>query len=394
MGRQPALGVAELESIYGAGHVRRLPAAALLDLDVNDINFKRLGGTIKLAKVLTILPTTKWPQLEKYLVQTVPEHLKYLPEGKFTLGLSVYDLNVSPKTINDCLLRLKKVIKGAGRPARVIPNQRPALSSAQVLHNKLTSKGAWELLFVRDGQRTILAQTMFVQDIEAYAARDQARPKRDARIGMLPPKLAQIMINLAAPAAKSKKQKAIRILDPFCGTGVILQEALLMGFEVAGLDIDQRMIDYSRQNLQWLVTQNPHIQGSVALDVADATKDPLPSFSAIASEIYLGKPLSKLPPPDELEQIINGCNDLLEKFLANLAKQQPLVKRQTKRQICLAVPAWHQPDGNFIHLPLLAKLTDMGYTRLSFKHVTNDELIYFRQDQTVARELLVLRRQE
>jgi hypothetical protein len=36
-----------------------------------------------------------------------------------------------------------------------------------------------------------------VQDIDAYAERDFERPMRDAFVGMLPPKLAQIMLNLA-----------------------------------------------------------------------------------------------------------------------------------------------------------------------------------------------------
>ena len=81
---------------------------------------------------------------------------------------------------------------------RIVPNKALDLSSAQVLHNKLTHRGSWELLLVRGGDKTYLAQTLFVQNIEAYAARDQARPKRDARVGMLPPKLAQILINSLA----------------------------------------------------------------------------------------------------------------------------------------------------------------------------------------------------
>src|SRR6185503_10002944 len=105
----------------------------------------------------------------------------------------------------------------------------------------------------------LLAQTLFVQDIEAYGARDQARPARDARVGMLPPKLAQIMLNLSAgPLRASAEELArLRVLDPFCGTGVILQEALLMGYSVLGTDIDERMVDYSRRNIKWLFQKNP-----------------------------------------------------------------------------------------------------------------------------------------
>ena len=206
LGRQPAIGLAELESLYGASHVKPLRGAAVLDIPAEEINFKRLGGTVKVARVLTRLPYSDWNHLTEYLKDTIPKHLEHLSEGKFTLGLSIYGLGTDPRQINRSMLEIKKIIRNGGRPVRVIPNKTPALSSAQVLHNKLTHKGAWELVSVADGKETILAQTLFVQDIEAYAARDQARPARDAKVGMLPPKLAQIIINLAMARGKSSNR--------------------------------------------------------------------------------------------------------------------------------------------------------------------------------------------
>jgi hypothetical protein len=111
LGRQPALGLAELERLYGPARIRPLKGAALLDIDAADINFKRLGGTIKVARVLNVIDSVKWPQLIDYLLKTVPQHLQFLPDGKFTLGVSTYDLPVSAGQINKDLLRVKKVIK-------------------------------------------------------------------------------------------------------------------------------------------------------------------------------------------------------------------------------------------------------------------------------------------
>lgn len=68
--------------------------------------------------------------------------------------------------------------------------------------------------------------------------RDYGRPARDARVGMLPPKLAQIMLNLSV-----KDEKSGTVLDPFCGTGVLLQEAALAGFDFIGSDIEPRMVE-------------------------------------------------------------------------------------------------------------------------------------------------------
>jgi hypothetical protein len=99
LGRLPALGLAELESLYGAQHVSPLDNAALLDIPAEEINFKRLGGSLKVARILAKLPDTKWDSLVEYLLQNVPGHMRYQPDGKFTFGLSIYGLNVTVKQI-------------------------------------------------------------------------------------------------------------------------------------------------------------------------------------------------------------------------------------------------------------------------------------------------------
>lgn len=389
LGRQPVLGLAELESLYGAEHVRPLGGHALLDLPAGEINFKNLGGTIKTARLLAEIDSNNWSELAKYLIDKVPEHTGHLPEGKFTLGLSAYGIKVSVKQIEAALLEIKKLVRKSGRPVRIVPNKQPALNSAQTLHNKLIHRGAWELILINSGQKTLLAQTMFVQDIEAYGARDQARPARDSRVGMLPPKLAQIILNLSAGPLRmaAPELSRIRILDPFCGTGVVLQEALLMGYSVMGTDIDERMVDYSQKNIRWLFEKYPSTEGGVDIEKADATEYKWPGFSAIASEVFLGRPLAVLPTDDKLKQIVSDANTVIKKFLQNLAPQL-----KEGRAVCLAVPAWRKPDGELIDLPVLDKLTDMGYNYLDLKHVRREDLVYFREDQVVARRLLRLKK--
>lgn len=386
LGRQPALGLAELENLYGAEHVKPLGKHALLDVPAGEINFKRLGGTLRVAQLLSVLPSADWPSAYDYLAKKIPGHLQHAPEGKFTLGVSIYNLSLNVRKLNADLLSLKKIIRqSSGRPVRIVANKNLQLNTAQVLHNNLTKRGAWELLLVREGQKTYLAQTFFVQDIEAYSARDQARPKRDARVGMLPPKLAQILINLTVGQFESPT-RPVRVLDPFCGTGVILQEALLMGYHVIGTDIDSRMVDYAKANIQWLVKKYPQIEGQVVIEQADATAHQWPRFSAVASEAYLGRPLASLPPPDKLKGIVNDVNTIIKKFLTNLAFQL-----KAGQKIALALPAW-RTKNDFRHLPLIDHLSDMGYNRIDFVHVKKDDLIYFREEQIVARELLVLKR--
>jgi tRNA (guanine10-N2)-dimethyltransferase len=381
LGRQPKLGVAELERIYGADAVTPLrdADAALLDVDVDASDLQRLGGSVKLAKVLTTLDTTDWRVVEKYLAKTIPEHLKYVPEGKFRLGLSVYGMDMPADMINATNLRLKKVIKATGRSVRVVPNKSSFLNSAQVIHNQLTGPVGMELILVRRGRQLILAQAVAEQDIDAYAARDQARPYRDAFVGMLPPKLAQIMINLARPAENTT------VLDPFCGTGVVLQEALLMGYSAYGTDLSEKMVDYSKKNLDWL-SEVYHLSSNVRLEQADAMDakwyQPL---GAVVCETYLGQPFSAPPSPAKLEQVRGNCDHIISEFLKNLSGQI-----ESGTPLCLAVPAWQDRDGRFTHLTIIKKLDGLGYKQLALKHVDAKDLLYYRPDQVVARELLIL----
>jgi tRNA (guanine10-N2)-dimethyltransferase len=382
LGRQPAIGLAELESLYGAQAINPLVGAAVIDVDPKDIDFSRLGGAMKLTLVLHELDTVDWFVIEKYLLKMVPEHLQYLPDGKLTLGLSTYGLSATVNMLTKTGLTLKKMVKNTGRPVRLVPNKTQALSSAQVIHNQLFGERGWEFVFVRDGQKTIICLTTAEQDIEAYGARDQARPKRDARVGMLPPKLAQNIVNLAAGQAPINDQT---VLDPFCGTGVILQEALLMGYNVHGTDLEPRMIDYSIANIAWLRNSWDKAAGHVRIEVGDAqTHVWQKPVDLVAAETFLGDPISQMPDPAKLARLIDGTDCLHYKMLANLHKQLAPGTR-----LCLAVPAWRTQKG-FKHLPTLDQLEKLGYTRMVFEHAKNDDLIYAREDQMVARELVVL----
>jgi len=389
LGRQPAIGRAELESLYGADVLEAAgDTAVACALPAADIDFPRLGSTIKLGEYLGDIPNADWRTVQRELISLAVRRAQDLDEGKIQLGLSVYGLRVSKGQLTAAGLEAKKALRAAGYSVRLVPNQEPALSSAQVLHNHLAGERGLELLLVQHGNHVLVARTVAVQDITAYARRDQGRPKRDARVGMLPPKLAQTIVNLGA-GRQTPAPDAV-VLDPFCGTGVVLQEALLMGYGAYGTDLEPRMIDYSRQNLEWLTTYAARGQTSLPpnplLEVGDATTHQWTHpFAIVACETYLGRPLSSWPAADKLQDIVGTCNVILERFLQNLAAQT-----RPGTRACLAVPAWVSPSSRVQHLPLLDRLHSLGYNRVSFTGAEPADMVYYRPGQIVARELLVI----
>lgn len=384
LGRQPALSMAELEQLYGSENVAWFSdTSATIDTS-QEINIESLGGSLKVGTVTANLPRGDWRQVSMKLVHAYTQAWKSF-DGKLTVGISAYGFDVSARDVQKTGIILKQKLKQTNVSLRLIPNQEAALSSATSHHNKLgLSNNKVELLVFRSRNgKVIIAESTGAQNITALAKRDQERPKRDAFVGMLPPKLAQIMINLARP--KATATTPLRILDPFCGTGVVLQEAALMGYAVYGTDLSEKMIRYSRDNLNWLQDTH-HISTDWYLHEGDAmtTKWQQP-ISAVACESYLGQPFSAPPSPSKLVEVRGNCDKIISTFLKNIAGQL-----EPGTPLCVAVPSWRSTDGTFTHLPLINKLDLLGFNHVQLKNVRTNDLLYFREDQVVARELLIL----
>ncbi len=427
LGRQPEISLAELAAVFGMDNVTRI-SQQFAKVQTAQFDITTLGGTIKCAKVITELPASRTDKASllaasRFITQHYQAKWAHSPH-KITLGLSAYGLAVGARDVQKTGLILKSSLKKSGTSLRLIPNDQPALSTATAHNNKLgTSPHKVELLLVKTtDRRLIIAESRGVQNITAYTRRDRHRPRRDAFVGMLPPKLAQIMLNLALGAGSLTRQRphdnsvtssasslsdksivlrtalpdafdleemagsqaAVTILDPFCGTGTVLQEALLAGYDVIGTDLSQKMIDYTTENLSWLQSTFTAPGNIIDIHQADATTHRWLNsthLTAIVCETYLGQPFSAPPTPQKLAEVVGNCNHIITSFLTNI---RPQLAPNTP--LCIAVPAWYDASGQATHLPLIKHLQQLGYHHLNRR----TPLIYRRPDQVVARELLIL----
>lgn len=380
LGRQPAIGIAELERVFSDVSWFSDNSAVI---KADSLDIQRLGGTVKAGHIVAELSRGDWRQASMKLVQAYQQAWSD-HEGKITFGISAYGFDVSARDVQKSGIILKAKLKAKGVSLRLIPNDDAILSTATSHHNKLgLSDNKVELLVVKGrGGKIIIAESTGAQNITALARRDQERPARDAFVGMLPPKLAQIMINLTGLKVGNAPQT---ILDPFCGTGVLLQEAILLGYSVYGTDLAEKMVRYSRDNIHWL-EEKYHIKADWYLHEGDAMsaswRQPI---SAVACETYLGQPFSAPPSAEKLAEVRKNCDRIVAEFLKNIGSQI-----EPGTPLCVAVPAWRDAAENVTHLPLIAKLEQLGYQQVDFKNVRTEELLYFRPDQVVARELLVI----
>jgi tRNA G10 N-methylase Trm11 len=369
LGRQPEFGLAELESRLGSAAIQPFGLhAALIDRQI-DIN--RFGGIQKIGEILY--------QGRAIDLNEAPVQLESLPisQGKTTFGLSYYGLQTTPNFVTAAGLTLKKRLRTHGSVRFVAPTKgSTSLSAAQVKFNGLTTTG-FELLVVVSKQQMIIAITRQIQDIDWYAARDYERPSRSAQVGMLPPKLAQMMVNTTS---------APLVYDPFCGTGVVLQEALLLGRAATGSDISEAMVQSSTDNLVWLTGKRPELkQWSVVQ--ADATTAILPKRRlAIVSEGYLGPNQTKPVDKSTYLTLRGHMSELYLKAFANWASQL-----QPESEVSITTPVWRTVQG-WKGLNLVDQITDLGYTLKQFAHAPSGALIYRRPNQIVGRQLLMLRK--
>lgn len=354
-GRQPEISLAEIEAQFGKAKLSG--GSVILFESVKQPEIDRLGGSLKIGV-----------KLEKPVLEFLAER----PEGKIVIGVSDFSKKASRKSATLEALRLKKILVRHGRSVRVVENKDAVLSTATSLHNGLSGKNERKVELLKLDSEWY--RVIGVQDIEAYARRDQARPARDAKVGMLPPKLAQILINLAGDLPEGAT-----VLDPFCGTGVVLQEALLMGYKAYGTDINERMVSYSERNLKHFGLKDFEVE------VGDATSHQwrLP-VDAVACEAYLGRPMSNPPVEIKLKTEKQECGTIILGFLRNLAEQ---IKAGTP--VVVAMPAWLRPSGEYSRLEILDEIEDLGY---NVNNKSREGLLYYRAGQIVARDIIILRK--
>ncbi len=392
LGHQPKLSLAELAVTLADFKFLRMvgPSIALFETstELNQKLLNTLGGTILFAQAVgegSSVRSEDVPALFASCVATV--------KGKVTFSIRGHGM--LPDRIRSLYRETKDALKRAGKPSRYIGTEHMPAASVLLHETEINDgKQGAELVILKEKDFFWVGQTKGVQNPNWYTKRDIGKPARDTRVGLLPPKLAQIMLNFGAwmVTSKGKKLKDITVLDPFCGSGVIPMEAMLRGWAVLCSDASQKAITATESNIEWLRKGWKILKKDVdsSIEKHDALKPftfkTLPDM--VVSETMLGENLTKMPTAREVTTLKNECDKLEIDFLKNAAATLPGVP------LAIMWPVWLLKTGP-VYLEKVAKTAhDLGYRIVMPAAVTPDTprgtLIYKRPEQFVGREIVLL----
>ena len=361
LGRTPELSLVELQSLIAQPVTRIAPEFASAEFESSsdaERIFQILGGSLKVMK------------LEGEFIDLAPEDLPHhmaaylAQEERPTFALAEFHRGQAERIDT---AEIKKILKKQNKSSRFIDGPRDGLSAAVLLHHKVT-----ELNIIQIENKTLFAKTLAVQDIDDWTQRDRAKPYADRKKGMLPPKLARIMVNMAVG-----QHSKVLVYDPFCGSGTVLMEALMRGCDGLASDLDTKAVQGTQANLEWL-SETYQLQQKFQVFQADTTnfvpkQSDFPKVDALVTEPFLGK---QTPKSDQLPNIFKGLEKLYLgafkhwiKFLADEAK------------VVIVFPYVLDPKIAYSLENILDKLKTLGYT------ASSQPILYARPDATVQRQI-------
>jgi tRNA G10 N-methylase Trm11 len=380
LGNTPALSIAEMVSVLKDGMVKEAHREFLL-FETEEIKdpqalLDRLGGTIKIYAIHTS-PTP----IEDILLSSTGS-------GKLSFACNLYGRR-DTKYQKELILEMKRFLKNKNISCRFVNKDFKNTTSVQSFHEHLVHKGV-EIGIFAGKEKEYVGKLVATQNIEEYSRRDFNKPGRNMKVGLMPPKLAQMMINLAG----LKQGKTI--YDPFCGTGGLLLEALLMKYRIFGSDLNPSVIEQAKKNIIWIckkINKKPNFLNNLFIQDATRFDKVAFPFDAIVTENYLGPVLSDAIREEEFGNIETHLGHIYLPFFEKLYK-----RISTEIPVVICFPVFYIQGKPYHLIKTLAQIEELGYTasalipqrvqeEANIFTTDRNSIIYHREDQLVGREI-------
>jgi tRNA G10 N-methylase Trm11 len=349
--------------------------AVNVDAGADDLGIDGFGGIIKIGSVKSVLQTEL---LERFYVKndkTAKAEIKecVLASGlvaeilgksssKLLFGVSVYCAERSLRGFANRIQRfvgsaVKDEIKSLGCRSDFMgfsgSREFPQLTHVEVLKKQLIDKGA-EVLFCIGKEQTLMATTIAVHNPFEFQKRDVGKPV-ERRIFAMPPRLARIMVNLSGCTPEKT------FLDPFCGVGTILQEALLSKARVVGVDLNPWCVKAARENLEWLTREYELGEPDYAVLQGNALKlsSRIRNVDCIATEPDLGPALRDVPTNAYASKIVTKLEPLYFGFFEDAFRALNVDGR-----LVVVTPYFQTRSDKPVMTRFAQKAEEIGFKRL------------------------------
>lgn len=413
LGREWKISLAELMAIFGTeshqSHTETIAIFQIVGYSTEQLQrkFLTIWGSIRIIEILGDSSVATFPT----------DVIEYMRDSKWTgkidFALGSYGTEFR---LSDIGLRIKKTLQDSGSSIRLVNQKNENINAASFKKEKL-SKSGHEYNLIVVGSDGYIWCTLACQDIDAYAKRDTAK-SRDMITGMMPPKLVQMMINIAIAGENiSNKTNPVSIYDPFCGLGTTLIEAANMWISrVYGSDLSSEMTRSTESSLAEYIAEErmwqeriikvggtpnkdfSNFQSNIiqldAREVATAKSKlaiqgiPFENIT-IVSEGYLGEimrphEITLDKAKEERRKLERMYND----FFAGLSRAKFC------KSIVMTFPFWNLNGTYSYFIEIYDILDKHGFEVVSLLpwemklNTTKWSLLYRRESQTVGREII------
>ncbi|MBI3385510.1 hypothetical protein HY031_00310 [Candidatus Gottesmanbacteria bacterium] len=365
-GRTPALSQLELSTFFPQSKLLS-PSVVLVEQALNPREvIDKLGGTVKIAELVGSVSELSASTLAPFILKAPVSHP--------TFGISSYD--EKSQVGKSLLSEIKSFLGKEGIASRFVEAKDDGVLSSVVVEKQQVV----ELDIVTYAKGFLVGRTTCVQAFEKWNKRDYQRPFADPHAGMLPPKVARMVVNIAQGGREADKRI---LLDPFCGMGTILAEAMLSGWQTIGLDQSKEAVSHAQANLDWLMREYP-ATASVPpkLFVSDATHVSgvigQGRVDAIVTEPFMGKQTGN---PVSPKNILKGLEKL---YIGCLKDWHTFLKPNAK--VIMAIPQYHVGGKTYTVKNVIDSCEMLGYTTLA------GPIEYSRPQAVVRREFYIFQK--
>lgn len=324
----------EAQCVFGDNAKVSMQCEDIAVADLKGGRFKRYAELAGVHKIALPLPPVDSPEFAEAIT---------FPERNFNFSLSLYCTQGDQEAeYEDLSERLLTTIRHYGLKKANLLRSR---SGPEMYSDRVVSRSAMDFVVFPLGATPQWGVTVYIPETEGFKERSTERPYVTSGIS-LSSRLARLLVNVSGVS------KGQVLLDPFCGSGTILGEALLKGADCVGVDRNHGSVERTKENLAWFLShgqrggQRPPSYSVVTGDATNLRRSLGDQMvDAIVSEPILMPRLSSPPTLEKARRLIKHASSIYSDALYEMSG----VLRRGGRMV-LVTPSLRTIEGKDVTL--------------------------------------------